>query len=551
MQVGSDEKPVRVYYPKAGTFKVTLTISRYDRSVSTVEYGYITVYPNLTADFAASSTYINAGQSVTFTNNSEGNVTAYKWTFPGGTPSTSTEANPVIVYNTPGYYDATLQVWSGVQSKIKDKYSYIIVANKMVANFTVSKTSINTGESINFTSLSAGIPQQYSWTFQGGTPANSTQANPTNIKYNIPGLYRVSLTVTNGGDVDTKTAENYITVLSSLKADFTASKTELIVGESTNFTNTSSGTPTSSLWTFEGGTPANSTQANPTNIKYDAPGLYRVSLTVTNGGNVDTKTAENYITVLSLLTADFTASKTELIVGESTNFTNTSSGTPTSSLWTFEGATTATSNSVNPSNITYQTAGAYDVSLFISKGSVTKSILKNDFITVYPLIEPNFSVDRAEIIVGETVFFQNLTKGGAVTYQWTLPGTDKEIILLEQPGGIKYKKPGEYDVTLKASGNIQSKEVVKTKFIKVAEITGIDDPQGSTIAVYPNPTHGKFKVNGVSGKYSIDLYNLIGQKVYSATDVLSEIEVELPPGVYVLRVDTDGTNHFLKVVVNE
>ena len=35
---------------------------------------------------------------------------SWEWTFPGGTPSTSTLENPVVVYNAPGTYDVTLKV---------------------------------------------------------------------------------------------------------------------------------------------------------------------------------------------------------------------------------------------------------------------------------------------------------------------------------------------------------------------------------------------------------------------------------------------------------
>ncbi|MGI8893235.1 MAG: choice-of-anchor J domain-containing protein, partial [Bacteroidia bacterium] len=63
------------------------------------------------ADFKANESYICEGSSVTFTDFSwKGDSLAYNWSFPGGTPSTSTDANPVITYNTAGTYSATLNV---------------------------------------------------------------------------------------------------------------------------------------------------------------------------------------------------------------------------------------------------------------------------------------------------------------------------------------------------------------------------------------------------------------------------------------------------------
>jgi hypothetical protein len=57
---------------------------------------------------------IEAGQTVTFAGSGtdpDGTVTAYRWSFPGGTPATSTSATPgAIKYSTAGTYDAMLVV---------------------------------------------------------------------------------------------------------------------------------------------------------------------------------------------------------------------------------------------------------------------------------------------------------------------------------------------------------------------------------------------------------------------------------------------------------
>ena len=56
--------------------------------------------------FTASTTTVCAGSTVTFTDHSTstGTITGHSWTFTGGTPPTSTAANPAITYNTAGTY---------------------------------------------------------------------------------------------------------------------------------------------------------------------------------------------------------------------------------------------------------------------------------------------------------------------------------------------------------------------------------------------------------------------------------------------------------------
>lgn len=83
----------------------------------------------------------------------------------------------------------------------------------------------------------------------------------------------------------------------TLKAGFSADKTQLGPGEKVNFEDASSGFPTSWQWTFQGGNPSVSTDQNPRNIQYNSPGNYDVTLTVGNGTSSDTKTITAYIRV--------------------------------------------------------------------------------------------------------------------------------------------------------------------------------------------------------------------------------------------------------------
>ena len=81
-------------------------------------------------------------------------------------------------------------------------------------------------------------------------------------------------------------------------ASFTANNTTVCVGQSVQFTSTSTGQPTSYSWTFTGGSPATSTAQNPT-VSYSTAGTYAVSLTVSNANGNNTSNQTNYITVVA------------------------------------------------------------------------------------------------------------------------------------------------------------------------------------------------------------------------------------------------------------
>jgi len=79
------------------------------------------------ANFTADTTVVVEGDTVTFTDLSENTPTSWEWEFEGGTPATSNEQNPVIVYNTPGIYMVTLIVYNDFGSDTLSIPGYISV----------------------------------------------------------------------------------------------------------------------------------------------------------------------------------------------------------------------------------------------------------------------------------------------------------------------------------------------------------------------------------------------------------------------------------------
>lgn len=60
------------------------------------------------AQYAASVPHICAGNNITFTNYSVGQISGISWTFQDGTPATSTAQAPVVTFSTPGLKTVTL-----------------------------------------------------------------------------------------------------------------------------------------------------------------------------------------------------------------------------------------------------------------------------------------------------------------------------------------------------------------------------------------------------------------------------------------------------------
>ena len=77
------------------------------------------------ADFFSSKTDVCIGAQIDFFDASFHDIQGWNWSFPGGTPSSSTAENPIIVYNTPGIYSVTLVATDGssnTQTELKTGY---------------------------------------------------------------------------------------------------------------------------------------------------------------------------------------------------------------------------------------------------------------------------------------------------------------------------------------------------------------------------------------------------------------------------------------------
>ncbi len=370
----TEKNPIHIY-SAAGNYTANLTVSNENGTASRSAIINVLKEPVVppVADFKSDVTTGSVPLAVQFTDLSK-YATEWKWDFGDGT--SSTEQNPLHTYSAAGNYTVTLTVSNEAGTDTEVKAGYIIVnpvSSKLVAAFVASPTSGDAPLKVAFTDASTGSPTSWKWSFGDGT--YSTSRNPSHT-YNKAGKYTVSLTVKNARGSNTVTKSQYISVTNSLKAPvacFSASPTSGYAPLKVAFTDRSKGKPTSWKWSFGDGT--YSTAKTPVHT-YSKAGKYTVSLTVKNSAGTSTITGYNYIKVAAPLktpVAAFSAAPTSGKVPLKVQFTDRSSGSPTSWKWSFGDRTYSTAK--NPSH-TYSKAGKYTVSLTVknAKGSNTKTI---------------------------------------------------------------------------------------------------------------------------------------------------------------------------------
>ncbi len=168
-----------------------------------------------------------------------------------------------------------------------------------------------------------------------------------------------------------------------LIANFETENTSITPNTPINFTDLSTGNPTSWSWNFEGATPETSTEQNPSNITYSQVGTYNVTLTVTNESGFNSITKEGYISIGLAPVADFNANVTTIVEGQNVIFFDNSENEPTAWTWQFEGGEPMTSSLPNPT-ITYAQEGTYSVSLQATNDFGTNEVIKENYIHVGP-----------------------------------------------------------------------------------------------------------------------------------------------------------------------
>ena len=257
--------------------------------------------PTVVAAFTESIVSGQVPLVVNFTDESTGSPTSWLWHFGDTISSTSATKNPTHTYTTPGQYTVSLTVSNGNATNTVTHTNLISVvavpappppAGFKMVNFSANNIAGEAPFVVKFTDKTSPSPIRWAWNFGDGTPI-SMEKNPMHTYVN-QGRYTVSLTVTGPTSSQTITKNNYITV-DRLESSFIASPTTATRGHSVQFTDLSTGTPTSWKWYFGDG--QESAAQNPQHT-YTKPGSYTVILRVANKFKQALLTKKTYIVVV-------------------------------------------------------------------------------------------------------------------------------------------------------------------------------------------------------------------------------------------------------------
>jgi PKD repeat protein len=295
----------------------------------------------------------------------------------------------------------------------------------------------------NFAFAANNISGTVSYVWDFGDGGATTSATPTH-SYTVAGIYKVTLTVTDG--ITTTTANQFVEVSPKPVAAFNV-YAGAGNGNAYSFQSSStvaSGSIANYIWDFGDGSGA--VTSNPDKV-YAAAGNYSVKLiVVSDKGCRDTITKTVVVTLTgSPIVAAFTSNAaTQCLATNSFVFTNTSdNGNGETYAWNFGDGTSSTSYS--PTH-TYTQAGNYTVTLTVTKGANSSVAVKAITVASQPVSSFGFTVNNNVVNFTSS---STITTGYITNFNWDFGNGSTSTL---QSPIHTFAASNTYLVTLTATG---------------------------------------------------------------------------------------------------
>src|SRR5438477_9363537 len=90
--------------------------------------------------------------------------------------------------------------------------------------------------------------------------------------------------------------------------------------------------------------------------------------------------------------------------------------------------------------------------------------------------------------------------------------------------------------------------------IKTGTLTGVNGLSSASFSVYPNPSAGKFILDGAKRGTDLKIFNVFGVCIFHSSEYINSIAIDLsgkPDGIYFLQVADESGTAMKKLVINK
>ena len=510
----------------------------------------------LNAQLSASTQNPCVGQPMQFFDISTGNVISRTWSFPGGTPSSSTLQNPTITYSTPGVYNVGLTISNGTNNSSVTQTNYITTFGAslpFVEGF--EGTGILPDGWQNLDLSSSGIAWAKS-TLAGGYGNSATSMMFDNYSWNYPGekdeliTPKLNLQGLSGAKLYFDLAYQVFSGYSDSLAVFVSTDCGL------NYTKVyqKGGTVLSTAGSAGNNFVPTASQWRTDTISLNPYTGQQIVIKIQNINGYGNKLYLDNINIQGIPMAAFSGLPTTICAGQTVSFTNNSTGNPTTYLWSFPGGTPSTSTSQNPV-VSYPLAGNYAVTLTASNANGANT----STLTNYIQVNTNTSnTTTASACSSYTWSVNNQTYTQSGTYS-SVSGCHTEILILTlnitssntstisscgpytwPVNNAVYTQSGTYVNNAGCQQEILQLNILPLPVVQAQDVYAC---QGSAVNLSGTPLGGVFSLNnpytGPSTSYS---YTFTDNNGCTATSLPANVIVQNALPVTGLFVSNVGAN---------
>jgi len=199
-------------FAEPGTYNVNCTVTHVDGSTLSAEKEIVVSEGDVpVAAFEVLNDTLPAGDRFSFINHSEGSGCTYLWSMPGAEVEQLGGTNATALYPATGIFEVTLTATNPYGSSSVTK-KVLVRESAPNARFDVSETAIMLGEGVQLTDNSRYTPFTWHWELNNGSRALTVDEQSPYIVPTAPGIYDVSLHVTNDLGENTLTRNRYLIV---------------------------------------------------------------------------------------------------------------------------------------------------------------------------------------------------------------------------------------------------------------------------------------------------------------------------------------------------
>jgi len=273
----------------------------------------------------------------------------------------------------------------------------------------------------------------------------------------------------------------------------------------------------------------------------------------------------DFLGISMSLQAAFVSNTTEACTEEIIEFYDQSTGGAISWEWTFEGGSPGTSASQNPM-VAYFNAGVFDVTLTVSDGVDSSTILLEDYMTINAAPEQAATPSGDDEICTNTILSTEYTTEGAVladSYMWEISPADAGTISgTDMIGTVEWTQNWEGTAYIKVKGiNDCGEGAFSEEFEVLCWIcTGVEEISENTrIQVYPNPNNGSFTIKlnlNSSEAVDIRIFSALNEIVFEENNVSTGNDYtksvnlsEYASGIYYLQITGEKSSWVKKIII--